>query len=211
MIKIPFLITGLLIFASCSRSQDKEASYRLIGSCEGCDAVFEYGNKPLSSVDTLPDFSDKGPGLKISGTIYKKDGKSPAENVILYVYHTDQNGIYATKNDAKGWAVRHGYIRGWIKTGSDGRYTFYTLRPGVYPSRSQPAHIHPVILEPDGKYYWLGSYFFADDTLLTKKEIAPKNPRADSPGVIKLHRQGKLWIGHRDFILGRNIPGYNQP
>ena len=117
-------------------------------------------------MDTLPDFNDQGMRIKVMGTIYQRDGKTPAKDVILYIYHTDQQGIYATKGDEQGWGKRHGYIRGWIKTGEDGKYAFYTLKPGIYPSRDNPAHIHPIILEPDGKYYWLGSYHFAGDTLL---------------------------------------------
>jgi len=183
--------------------------YKLIGNCEGCEAVFEYGDKNLNEVDTLPDFSNPGPKLKLTGTIYKQDGKKPAENVILYIYHTNRDGIYPTNGSEIGWAKRHGYIRGWIKTAKDGKYTFYTLKPGVYPSRSQPAHIHPIILEPNGKYYWLGSYFFEGDSLLRNDQISPINPRADSPGVLKLKKEEGLWVGTRDFVLGKNVPGYN--
>jgi protocatechuate 3,4-dioxygenase, beta subunit len=64
------------------------------GGCEGCEAVFEYGSKKLTRVDTLPDFKGPGPKLEISGTIYQTDGKTPAKDVILYIYHTDQKGVY---------------------------------------------------------------------------------------------------------------------
>lgn len=59
------------------------------GGCEDCKALFDFGSQVLASVDTLPDFDEKGPKLEISGTIYKKDGKTPAKDVILYIYHTD--------------------------------------------------------------------------------------------------------------------------
>jgi protocatechuate 3,4-dioxygenase beta subunit len=207
------LFSAVLIFliTFCSNSNEKGLqSYRLIGSCEGCEAIFEYGDKKLTAVDTLPDFNEPGPRLKITGTVYKQDGKTPAADVILYVYHTDQNGLYTSKEDAGGWGRRHGYIRGWVKTGADGRYTFYTLKPGIYPSRSQPAHIHPVILEPNGKYYWLGSYFFSGDTLLNNDQISPINPRAGSPGIVELKQEDDLWLGTRDFILGKNVPDYDK-
>jgi protocatechuate 3,4-dioxygenase beta subunit len=178
------------------------------GPCEGCEAIFEYGDRNLSPVDTLPDFNNQGPKIKVTGTIYQNDGKTPAEGVILYIYHTDQNGKYATKAGETGWAKRHGYIRGWVKTGKDGRYTFYTLRPGTYPRGSIPAHIHPIILEPNGKYYWLGSYHFEGDPLLTKKQISPESPRGGSSGLLSLRKEGNLWVGKRDIILGKNIPGY---
>lgn len=205
---IIFLFT-VLIFSS-GNSQNRKEDARLVGgSCEGCEAVFEYGNKELSPVDTLPDFNDEGQQIKVTGTIYQSDGKTPAEGVILYIYHTDQNGIYATKGGETGWGKRHGYIRGWIKTGKDGRYAFYTLKPGIYPNRSAPAHIHPVILEPNGKYYWLGSYHFEGDPLLTKKEISPKSPRGGSSGLLSLRKEENLWVGERDIILGKNVPDYD--
>ncbi len=199
-----------LLLSSCANSQNRnEINVRLVGGpCEGCEAIFEYGDKKLSSIDTLPDFNDKGLKIRVTGTIYQNDGKTPAEGVILYIYHTDQSGIYATKGGETGWGKRHGYIRGWVKTGKDGRYTFYTLKPGTYPSRSSPAHIHPMILEPNGKYYWLGSYHFEGDPLLTDKEISPESPRGGSSGLLSLCKEGNVWIDERDIVLGKNVPDY---
>jgi len=205
--KIFFVISFLLILHFGCRGQNTNQR-RLIGTCEGCEAVFEYGDRELSAVDTLIDFMEEGPKLKVTGMVYKKDGKTPAQDVILYVYHTDQNGIYPTRGDEKGWARRHGFIRGWVKTDSNGKYTFYTLKPGTYPSRSEPAHIHIVILEPNGKYYWLNSYHFEDDPLIKEKEKFPSSPRGGSSGVLKLEEDNGLLIGKRDIILGLNIPGY---
>ncbi len=203
------LVTMLVSYSLCAQPP-KVGKPRLVGGpCEGCEAVFEYGNRKLSPVDTLPDFNDKGMRIKVTGTIYENDGKTPAEGVILYIYHTDQNGVYATRGDETGWGRRHGYIRGWVKTGRDGKYTFYTLKPGTYPNRRTPAHIHPVILEPDGKYYWLGSYHFAGDPLLTEREISPKSPRGGSSGLLRLRKEGDLWVGERDIVLGKNVPGYH--
>lgn len=205
---ILFMFTVLTV--SCGHSQNKEKiSPRLVGGpCEGCEAIFEYRNKKLTSVDTLPDFNGQGLKIKVSGVIYKNDGKTPAKDVILYVYHTNQNGIYAPRNGDTGWAKRHGYIRGWVKTDTEGRYTFYTLKPGLYPNRSSPAHIHPTILEPNGKYYWLESYHFQGDPLLTQKEISPENPRGGSSGLLTLKKEGNIWVGTRDIVLGKNVSDY---
>ena len=210
------LLIVVLCFAvvsvSCSdsQSQNTRSSPQLVGGpCEGCEAVFEFGDRQLASVDTLPDFGDPGVRIKVTGTIYQRDGKTPAENVILYIYHTDQHGIYATRGGETGWGKRHGYIRGWIKTGKDGTYAFYTLKPGTYPDRSSPAHIHPVVLEPNGKYYWLGSYHFEGDPLLTRNEASTDRPRGGSSGVLSLRKEGSVWIGERDIILGKNVPDYD--
>ena len=204
------IFSGLFCFASCVNSQDERESavhHRLIGTCEGCEAVFEYGGKKLAAIDTLPDFNEPGTKIKITGTVYKPDGKTPARDVILYIYHTNGKGIYPKRGGEKGWAKRHGYIRGWVKTGNDGKYTFYTLKPGIYPDWSSPAHIHPLILEPDEKYYWLDEYNFEGDTLIGEREINPPAPRG-SNGLLKLHKEGSLWVGYRDIILGKNVTGY---
>ena len=197
-----------MAFFSCKAQSNR---YRLIGGpCEGCEAIFEYGERKIASVDTLPDFMDEGPRMKISGTVYNNDGKTPAVGVILYVYHTDQTGVYPTKGDEQGWARRHGYIRGWIITDTDGRYSFYTLKPASYPSRTASAHIHITVLEPDGKYYWLGSFLFAGDPLLSRRENLQESPRGGTSEILKLTKEGNLLVGKRDIILGRNIPGYEQ-
>lgn len=195
------------MFSSCVKPQEQK-SHRLVGGpCEGCEAVFEYGNKNISSVDTLPGFSDAKQKLKITGTIYMPDGKTPAQNVILYVYHTNEEGMYVDYGNESGWGKRHGSNRGWIKTGKDGRYTFYTSRPGTYPTRDEPAHIHPVILEPNGKYFWIDEYLFDDDPLLTEEGVSNSSPRGGS-GVMILEKEGDLFVGKRDIILGANVPDY---
>ena len=205
------LITILLctLFVTCSHTQN-DTSARLVGGfCEGCEAVFEYGKQILTSVDTLPDFNDNGQKIKLTGIIYEPDGITPAEDVILYIYHTNQEGIYPTKVDGTGWANRHGYLRGWIKTGSDGRYTFYTLKPGTYPSRSAPAHIHPVILETNGKYYWIEEFLFEGDPLITNNDSEKRSPRGGYNFILTLNEENDLFVGERNIILGKNVPDYD--
>lgn len=178
------------------------------GSCEGCEAVFEFGSKKLSRIDTLPDFKEPGPKLEISGTIYQADGKTPAKDVILYIYHTDQKGVYPIKGNETGWAKRHGYLRGWIKTNADGKYKFYTLRPASYPDTRAPQHIHPVIKEPNKNEYYIDEYLFADDPYLDEKEKTNQQKRGGS-GIITLTKNGDgTWVGKRDIVLGLNIPNY---
>lgn len=175
------------------------------GRCEGCEAVFEFGDKELLTNDTLPDFDTEGLNIKLEGVIYKNDGKTPAEGVVLYIYHTDEEGVYPTTGEEKGWARRHGYIRGWIKTGIDGRYSFYTQKPGSYSNG--PAHIHPTILEPDGKYYWISSFLFEGDPNISDEIMDHEGDRGGN-GIIKLEMRNGILTGIRDIILGKEIEDY---
>lgn len=201
------LLLMLLFLSMPAVAQDNSIqNAELIGSCQGCEAVLDYGDQQLSPTDTLPEFEETEPKLKITGTVYKNDGKTPAEGVVIFVHQTNREGVYPKRGNEKGWARSYGYIHGWIKTGADGKYTFYTFKPGSYSSN--PAHIHPIILEPNGKYYWLGSFFFAGDPNLTDEHRNPESPRGGSSGVLSLKKENGIWVGQRDFILGKNVPGY---
>jgi protocatechuate 3,4-dioxygenase, beta subunit len=202
------LLLLLLSLPGCSQNGSKNKDRIVGGGCEGCEAIHEYGTKHITNTDTLPDYFNAGPKLEISGTIYHRDGKTPAKDVILYIYHTDQGGIYPTKGDEKGWARRHGYIRGWIKTNEDGKYKFYTLRPGAYPGRQNPEHIHPVIKEPGKSEYWIDEFLFDDDPILTKHERTSQQQRGGS-GIIKTTKKDGIQIATRDITLGLNVPDYD--
>lgn len=197
--KILTAIITTILSTTISYSQGK----LLGGPCEGCEAVFEFGDREITSVDTLPEFNSDGVQIKVSGIVYEQDGKTPAESVILYVYQTNEKGVYPQKGDEKGWARRHGYIRGWAKTDEDGRYTFYTQKPHFYGN--EPAHIHLTILEPDGSYYWLGAFMFEGDANLTTKQRNDPAPRGGSNGIMSLEIKDGILLGNRNIILRKNI------
>ena len=200
------IILTLFLAGSC-QGQSSADRKGVGGGCEGCEAIYEYGNRVLKPVDTLPDFLNFEPKLKITGTVYKKDGKTPAPDVIIYIYHTNRKGIYEKKGNETGWGKRHGYIRGWVKTGADGKYTFYTFRPASYPDRQAPEHIHVTIKEPGVNEYWIDEYLFNDDLLLTAEARRNEKGRGGN-GIIQPEKSGNLYLIKRDIILGKNIPGY---
>ena len=184
------------------------------GRCEGCEAIYEspVPFALLKAVDTLPDFNDAGPKIEISGIIYHRDGKTPAKDIVLYVYHTDQAGLYSTKkndpdNYRDGWGKRHGYIRGWLKTDANGFYKFYTLIPASYPNSNIVKHIHPTIKEPGYTEYWMDDFVFVDDPFLTEKERTKSNPVGGN-GVLKPSLKDGIYYATRNIILGLNVKDY---
>jgi len=207
MKKNNYLFVYLLILFSCHSQTERKTNQLVGGPCEGCEAIHEYGSKILSPVDTLPKYEDSEPKLKISGTVFQQDGKTPAEDIILYIYQTNRKGIYEKKGDEKGWAKRHGYIRGWVKTGKNGEYTFYTFRPGAYPERNEPEHIHLTVKEPARNEYYLDDYVFEDDPFLTRSERDKLRNRGGS-GLVIPSLENNILTVNRDIILGQNIPNY---
>lgn len=184
------------------------AQKKVGGPCECCEAIYQGMPTKLSWETRISDKDEEGEPMEITGVIYQKDGKTPAADVILYVYHTDAKGNYS-RGTGEECARRNGKLRGWIKTDHTGRYKFISIRPASYPNATIPAHIHPVIKEADKNEYYIDEYRFEGDRFLTKEEIAKDENRGGS-GLIKLTRNDKgVWIGKRDIILGKNIPHYN--
>jgi protocatechuate 3,4-dioxygenase beta subunit len=180
------------------------------GNCEGCEAIYEspVPFAQLGKMDTLPEFNANGPRIKMSGTIFQADGKTPAPGVVMYFYHTNQKGIYPTRGDEQGNAKRHGYLRGWIKTGPDGRYAFYTMRPASYPNSRALAHIHATIKEQGKSAYYIEDFFFADDPFLQDEDFSGRRPRGGNGVVTMKTDKDGISYGSRDITLGLNIPGY---
>lgn len=201
---LAILFLGISIFTDAQKSVTNVG-----GPCEGCEAIHEspvaFDKLPSSII--LPDYADKGPKIEVSGIVYERDGMTPAKDVVLYVYHTDQKGVYPTKGNEKGWAKRHGYIRGWVKTDKNGYYQFKTLRPAAYPERNAEEHIHITVKESGKNEYYMEEYVFADDPLLPKTRNT--KPRGGD-GVLKLTPPEKDGVQHatRHIILGLNIPNY---
>lgn len=218
----PILPITLLLFAitftacgQASRGETQAAPVpkpRLVGGpCEGCEAIFENTGEP-AWIDTLAGPEEPGERMIIRGVVFQPDGRTPAPGIVLYVYHTNAEGRYATRGDETGWGRRHGYLRGWMRTDAQGRYEMVSIRPASYPNSRVSQHIHPVIYEPvAGMYYYIDEFVFDDDPMLTNAERKRPDPRGGR-GVVTLVKNRKgIWEGTRDIVLGLNVPGYPRP
>ncbi|NIQ54026.1 MAG: intradiol ring-cleavage dioxygenase [Gemmatimonadetes bacterium] len=162
-------------------------------ACEWCGT----GEAPagLDWRVTIAGAEESGERLVVRGVVYEPDGRTPADDVLLYLYHTNAEGVYETLGDETGNGRRHGHLRGWLRTDERGRYEIDTIRPGSYPGREAAAHIHVTVQEPDGTTeYWLPSFKFADDPFLDADPAAPN--------VLALERgRDGVWRGSRDIVL----------
>lgn len=201
----------MLLQTSCGQVNNQQtnkssaSTVRVGASCEGCEIMYINMPKQINAVDTCIGWNQQGQRMKIEGTVYKKDGKTPAAGVIVYYYQTNTEGEYVQTATEK---TRHGSLRGWLLTATDGRYTIYTSKPGSYPRSSIPAHIHLMIKEPGMNEYFIDDIQFDDDPFLTKKDRDRLQNYAGS-GILTLTTNSEgLLYGRRDIILGLNIPNY---
>lgn len=105
----------------------------------------------LSSTARIAPTSEPGDPLIVRGRLLNVDG-SPAANAIVFGYHTDRAGLYDKReNGPHSWR-----LRGWVRTDSDGRFTFETIRPGSYPNSNNPPHVHFTAYLPNGDRYHAG-------------------------------------------------------
>jgi protocatechuate 3,4-dioxygenase, beta subunit len=179
------------------------------GGCDGCEIMYHGIPKQINAVDTSAGWFEAGTKLVVKGRVLQRDGRTPAANVVVYYWHTDNNGRYSPAKGAYN-ATRHGHLRGWVKTGRDGRYEIYTIRPAAYPSQDEPQHVHLSIKESGiSDEYYVDDLVFDDDPLLyqkIKRGYRPEN-RGGS-GVLRIGMKGNIQVAVHDIILGLNIPNY---
>lgn len=164
--------------------------------------IHDYNILELSASDSIPDFASKQQKLKITGIIYKSDGVTPAEDVILYIEQADEDGDFdLRKHNDK----RYAYHRGWIKTNADGRYTFYTFIPGGDRRYNQLQQLFLAIKEPLKPNYNLESFLFDKDPLLTalcRKKISKKG---DPSRILKPIKKGEILVVEKNIVLESNL------
>ena len=95
-----------------------------------------------------------------------------------------------------------------MKTNARGEYKFTSIRPASYPDSNNPAHIHPILKEPDTNEYWIDEYIFEDDKFVTEAHRAQLRNFGGS-GVTRLIKQNGVWTGRRNITLGLNVPNYS--
>lgn len=209
-IRASLFLSVLFISFACSSQSQKNAENKVQvgGRCEDCDLMYAGMPATIGTVDTSIGWKEgKGEKFIINGTVFKNDGKTPAKDVILYYYHTDHTGKYIPRDDMNQQAKRHGYLRGWVKTDSRGRYTIYTIRPMHYPNETFAAHVHVTVKEPDYNEYYIDEWVFDDDKYLTA-EVRNRNENRGGSGIMHAEKQNGIWVTQQNVICGKNIPSY---
>ncbi len=178
------------------------------GGCEGCELMYVGMPEEIKSEHISIGWQEGNQKLIITGKIYETDGKTPAKNVIVYYWHTDDNGLYSSDSRTPEQAREHGRLRGWVKSDEDGNYKIKTSRPAAYPNDNIPQHIHLSIKEPDIANEYFADLYFDDDPLYLKHK--KRYGKADRAGteILRVVLDGDVQIAEHNIILGLNIPDY---
>lgn len=199
---------GLVLVVAAATGSGAQALEPVIGGpCEGCEAVFQGMPATLTPTARIAPAGESGAPLVLGGRVIGRDG-TPQPGVVVYAYHTNAKGLYPRPSRSTGAAGdRHGALRGWAVSGPDGRYMFETIRPGAYPARDNPEHIHLHVIERGCATYYLDDVMFTDDPLLTSEARARLSTGRGGSGIVTPTRHDGRWRVVRDIYLGRAIPG----
>ena len=138
---------------------------------------------------------EKGEIIEIRGTVFQQDGKTPSPNILIYLYHTDTEGLYGQEGQP-----HHGRFRGWLLTDKKGQYNFRTIKPASYPNRQHPAHIHMTLTGIDRKEDWIDNILFKGDKLITPEQRIVK--KGGFNPILELERSSEgILEGVRDIQL----------
>jgi len=146
---------------------------------------------------TLANATDEGEPMIISGTVFNKDGKTPAPSILIYLYHTDMYGLYGRSGQHK-----HGKFRGWMLTDDKGRYEFRSIRPASYPNSAQSQHVHMTVTGVNRKEDWIDSILFEGDKFITARERETAGEKGGFNPIVTLQKASNgIFSAKRDIRL----------
>ncbi|MFQ5510911.1 MAG: protocatechuate 3,4-dioxygenase [Candidatus Krumholzibacteriia bacterium] len=139
---------------------------------------------------------EPGERMIVSGTVFAADGKTAIKGAVVYAYHTDVRGYYSAEERGPS----NPRLKGWMKTGGDGRYELSSVRPGPYPEGNIAAHVH-FFVTPPGRKEQLFELLFEGDPLLPD-DIEERANRGGYYLLQALERDdGGVWRCTADIVL----------
>jgi len=162
-------------------------------SCDPMESDFQgpmyTPGAPRRSVLAGP--KEAGERLRIRGTVFGPDCRTPLRRALLDVWQADAAGHYHDE--------REDYrLRGQILTDDRGQYQIDTIRPGGYGGR--PAHIHFTVTAP-GHEPLTTQLYFRGDPVLDHDSCGPACNTNDPHRIIVLSRLPAGSAGTFDVVL----------
>lgn len=165
-----------------------------VGYARAMDRAQEARPATIEHSSRIAPIGEPGTPMVLHGRIVTPDG-SPAAGAIVFAYHTDRTGLYdRPEAGAHSWR-----LKGWAKADAQGRFTFETIRPGAYPDRQTPAHVHFTAFTPSAERYHAGEIRFDNDPLVSQRERDASAKAGESGEIRPVRREGD--VEHVDFTL----------
>lgn len=146
---------------------------------------------PRRSVIAGP--KEPGERLRIRGTVFGPDCKTPLSRALLDVWQADAHGEYHWQDEAYR-------LRGQILTNDRGAFEIETIRPAPYGGR--PAHVHFTISAPEHRPVTTQLYFKGDPRL-DHDSCGPACDTDDPHRVVELAKLAGESVARFDVILRR--------
>lgn len=154
----------------------------------------------------------------VSGSVRSTDG-TPLAGARLDVWEADENGVYDVQ-----YSSAHSAGRGWLRTGTDGGYRFWSVLPTAYPiphdgpvgalldaagrGHMRPAHLHVKVTAAGSRtlvthIFVAGDPHLADDAVFGVKESLVVQVVEHDGGVAPdgSHRGGRWASIEFDLVL----------
>ena len=135
--------------------------------------------------------NEPGERLRIRGTVFGPDCRTPVSRALLDVWQADAAGQYHDERESYR-------LRGQILTDARGRYQIDTIRPGGYGGR--PAHIHFTVSAPDHESLTTQLYF-RGDPVLNHDSCGPACNTDDPHRIVALSKVPSGSEGTFDLVL----------
>lgn len=145
-----------------------------------------------------------GERIVVAGRVLDEDGK-PLPNTLLEVWQANAAGRYVHKNDQHDAPLDPNFRgSGRCVTDADGRYKFYSIKPGAYPWGNhpngwRPNHIHFSLFGPSFITRLVTQMYFPGDPLLDLDPIYKSSPEGRRELMVS---KFDLDVTEPEFALG---------
>ncbi len=126
-----------------------------------------------------------GERIKVSGKVTDEYGR-PLKNVLIEIWQANSAGRYIHKAEIHDAPLDPNFLgAGRMLTDNEGRYSFYTIKPGAYPwgnhfNAWRPNHIHFSVMGHQFEHRLVTQMYFPGDPLFDYDPIfqaVPKHAR----------------------------------
>ena len=100
--KLGLFIATLNFLTDCNGQTKTESNQNEIktdknkligGGCDGCELMYVGMPKVISSEHTSNGWDEGKQKLILTGKVFQLDGRTPASDVVIYYWHTDDSGL----------------------------------------------------------------------------------------------------------------------